>query len=147
MITNTYWPIVVAFVLVAFCGCSGQVSNQKAAIQHVIDKDSELAKKTYDGSAFSESSGGIRSYVDEAGAMEFSNCPPAFKLAYLRHLEAWSRTADALDSYQLKLWANAMSLSPTSPNLRENLDSAEKEIRDTWHVVEDLALEFGVTTR
>lgn len=168
MIEKQYIPLVATIAgisaLVIFCGCGGLIgllaisggskTSEQAAIQRILDADHELSTANVVGSTPSEIANGVRVYVSKANALDMNECPADFKLAYRRHVKAWSRAGNAIDELPDGI-VDAVFIGAINSLLRGELDggqsrlegglaAADNEIRETWYAVEDIALSHGV---
>jgi hypothetical protein len=106
----------------------------------------------------------LADYVERLRKVDFSACPEEFKLAYLRHIQAWDRKLDFahrsnsnhdLMAALISLACFAHGLPPLgkaaahgllneSGSVAKRSGTVEDEIRESWYEVEQAAWKYDV---
>jgi hypothetical protein len=83
--------------------------------------------------------------LDKIRMIDLSQCPPDFRRAYSKHIEAWSENARLVREYEARGWEIQLGDSdPGSHNDPADVDAINESNHDTFHEVQAVALKYGV---
>lgn len=150
--------LISAFFLFVGQGCSRSSSQAafKSAIESVLKQD-EMAHANNNSTV---------GYVRQQDAIDLSNCPPDFRIAFTKHKNAWLEKAiveqeieswqDQYDSFGAVVesffrgmvfdFGMPAEARAAAERIQQHATQASKEIRDTWAEVLGIAIKYGVDT-
>lgn len=132
---------ILIILSITFIACNTTVNNytdtEKACITGIIESDSEAGKIRNYACEKQSLSQTIKDYTAHLNAMDFSDCPDGFSMAFKNHIKAWENII-AITSNHDKLRGEMHHLFD---EISKSTDSAifNKEVKaiwDTWALVE-----------
>ena len=152
-------PLLLTLAALLVCvfnsGCSSAKNTAKQNILRVIRADEALAKKRDAlpaNSTPSQVAHTIGIYCAELEALDMSDCPPEFRVAYRHHIGAWRELQAAVreipDGFWSQVFAGALNAwlrgeaDGGTSRLEGGVNRALERIRDTWIEVERIAASY-----
>jgi len=144
--------LIASFLLLLLMlGCKGPKAHHDSSdsktemqeitcIKQIIKEDSILGSIRNQSSEMISLSETISNYTNDLKALNFTQCPEKFKLAFDKHIEAWLAIQVITNKYP----STRGELHEIFADLEKSEDSTEfksvvKQIWDTWNVVEKSA--------
>lgn len=111
---------------------------ERACIENIIEKDSELGKIRNFNCEEMPMSEAINRYVKKLNSLDFSSCSKEFTAAFQKHIEAWLSFTQVSDRYP-NLRGEMHDVFAEIEKSTDSLEfrRLEKQIWDSWKEVED----------
>ena len=156
VLRTKHYPFFLSTLIIGICliflqGCS-RSSSFKSAIESVLEQDHGTGNTT------------AAECVRQQDAINLSNCPTDFRLAYIKHKNAWKEAA--IVEQEIKNWEEEYDsfgavvesffrglvfdygmpaeARAAAERIQAHGTQASKEIRDTWAEVLGVAAKYGV---
>jgi hypothetical protein len=118
-------------------------STEKKAIEAVIAKDRAISESIGTPRSISEAKKSLASMVEQMQQIDLSDCPEDFRVAYQKHINAWTNAYQAFQKIPNRIWEWPFWKIFTGYNLKEE----EKLIDDTWFEVKNIAIKYKVNVQ
>ena len=123
---------------------------QFQAMQRVLQADQKLGANRNTQCKTDSLGTTIENYVREMKQVNLDDCPPRFKTALLKHLDAWKQSIDFFNSHnQLRGEMHDLfnQIRQVDDSEAQQLKQAEDEIWSTWSEVEAAALSIDLKVK
>ncbi|NNE25844.1 MAG: hypothetical protein HKN09_03290 [Saprospiraceae bacterium] len=131
--------LIILFVIVASCIVkdANQKEKQVECIHNILEQDSLLGSLRNHACEVISLEATILNYTDSLLALDYSNCPNAFTLAFKSHILAWQKLIPEVEAYDsLRGEMHELFDVITAEDIDSSFTLGIKEIWSTWDSVE-----------